>query len=320
MAQYRYALPQLHDGLFLTDSGLETTLVFQHGRELPCFAAFPLLDDPEGWYFLANYYRRHARVALQRGVGFVLESATWRANRSWAEKLGYSAARLADVNRRAVELLVTVRDELETPRTPMVVSGCVGPRGDGYVADTAMTVDQAREYHAAQIRVYEQTDADLVTAMTMTNVEEATGVVLAARDVNMPVAISFTVETDGRLPTGQPLPEAIDAVDSLSGRWPAYYMINCAHPDHFERQLAAGRWMHRLRGVRANASRRSHAELDAATELDSGNPVELGGDYARLRSRFPWLNVLGGCCGTDIRHVEQIGVACAPAGSERVRV
>ena len=151
----------------------------------------------------------------------------------------------------------------------------------------------------------------MVTAITMTHVGEAVGVVRAAEAAGLPVAISFTVETDGRLPTGQPLGEAIEAVDAATGALPAYYMINCAHPTHFAHELGAdGGWTGRVRGLRANASCRSHAELDAATDLDAGDPAQLGRQYAELRRLLPQLTVLVGCCCTDLRHVEAIARAC----------
>jgi S-methylmethionine-dependent homocysteine/selenocysteine methylase len=144
----------------------------------------------------------------------------------------------------------------------------------------------------------------MVTAITMTYVEEAVGVALAAREARIPAAISFTVETDGHLPSGQPLGEAIQQVDEETGRAPAYYQVNCAHPSHFDGVLdTGGEWRERIRGVRANASTMSHAELDEATELDDGDPADLGERYATLAATLPNLNVLGGCCGTDHRHV-----------------
>lgn len=320
MTQYRYALPQQHGGLFLTDGGLETTLLFHEGRDLPCFAAFPLLDEPAGVETLKRYYRRHATIALKLRTGFVLESATWRASQDWGQRLGYSAQRLAEVNRKSIDLLVDLREQLETAASPMPISGCVGPRGDGYVVERAMTPEEARDFHSAQVRVFARTEADFVTAITMTSSEEAVGFTWAARDVNLPAVVSFTVETDGRLPSGQSLGEAIDAVDSATGRWPAYYMLNCAHPRHFEGSLDRSPWLQRIGGVRANASQRSHAELDEATDLDDGDPEELGADYARLRRRLPWLNVLGGCCGTDHRHIEQIALSCMPLrGPDRIQ-
>jgi len=310
MTYYRQNLPQLGDKLFLTDGGIETTLIFQEGLELPHFAAFHLLGDPGGRSALERYFRRHAGIALEHGTGFILEGATWRASPDWAAKLGYTAEQLAAANRDAIVLLAGLRGELETGATPMVISGCVGPRGDGYDPGALMTMDEAEAYHAEQIAAFADTEADMVTAITMTNCSEAIGITRAARKSGMPVVISFTVETDGKLPTGQPLSEAIADVDAATDEGPAYYMINCAHPTHFADALEDGDWLRRLRGIRANASKRSHAELDEAEDLDDGDAHELGGDYAELHRRFPWINVLGGCCGTDHRHIERIGVAC----------
>jgi S-methylmethionine-dependent homocysteine/selenocysteine methylase len=314
MAKYRNRLPQLTDRIFLTDGGLETTLIFHEGIELPYFAAFDLLRTAQGRQSLRDYYARYAAIARHRGMGFIFESATWRASSDWAARLGLSERQLADLNRAAIEMLFPLRAEFETERSPMVISGCVGPRGDGYKADTMMSADAAEAYHGSAIRVYAEAKADMITAITMTYAEEAIGVTRAARAAGMPVAISFTLETDGRLPSGQSLGEAIEAVDAATGNAPAYYMINCAHPSHFTDALADNaRWLTRLKGLRANASKRSHAELDAAPDLDAGNPVELGQDYALLRARLGRrLNVLGGCCGTDHRHVEAIAFSCVP--------
>jgi len=313
MAKYRHHLPQLNGDLFLTDAGIETTLIFHEGLDLPYFAAFHLLKDEEGRQALKKYFRRHAAIARENGTGFILESATWRASADWGDKLGYSAQELDAANRKAIDLLHELREELETDRSPMVISGCVGPRGDGYDPGKVMSPEEAEAYHGRQIRVFAEAGADLVTAITMTNTNEAIGVTRAARAADMPVVISFTVETDGRLPTGESLKEAIEAVDRATGRRPAYFMINCAHPTHFESVLNGESWMQRLRGIRANASKRSHAELDEAEELDDGDPVELGAQYRDLRRRFGHINVLGGCCGTDHRHIEQICGACRQA-------
>jgi S-methylmethionine-dependent homocysteine/selenocysteine methylase len=310
MATNREPLPQLSGKLFLTDAGIETTLIFLEGRDLPLFAAFDLLRQPGGEAVLEDYYRGHAGIARRVGAGFILESATWRASSDWGERLGYSAAELDAANERAIELLHSLREELWTPQTPMVVSGCIGPRGDGYDPGRVMGADEATDYHSSQARTFARTGADQVTAITMTNTPEAIGVVRAAEAVRLPSVISFTVETDGRLPTGQPLGEAIDEVDEVTARSPAYYMINCAHPTHFDGVLDGSDWMRRVRGIRANASRCSHAELDNAPELDAGDPDELAAQYAELRHRYPWINVLGGCCGTDHRHISRIAETC----------
>ncbi len=311
MARYRAGLPQLAGGVFLTDSGLETDLIFHHGHELPDFAAFVLLDDEAGVESLRRYYRDHVAIAKRSGAGIVLESPTWRASPDWGERLGYGPEALAAVNRRAIELLVDIRSARDEADPAVVVSGCIGPRGDGYQASVRMTADEAQRYHSMQAATFAETEADLAMAMTMTYAAEAIGVVRAARDADMPVVISFTVETSGVLPDGTTLRDAIAEVDAATDGAPAYYMINCAHPDHFEHVLDPGAdWAGRLRGIRANASRMSHAELDEADELDDGDPHELGLDYRRLRAGLPDLTVLGGCCGTDSRHVEEIAAAC----------
>jgi len=312
MSKYRNDLPQLKNKLFVTDGGLETTLVFHQGFELPCFAAFDLLKDEQGTETLRSYFVRYASIARQWGMGFVLEAPTWRANRDWATQLGYDAVTLADANRKAIGLMLELRNAYETTASPMVISGNLGPRGDGYVASARMSSDEARDYHSQQIETFAQTDADMISVLTLNYVEEAIGITLAARDNAIPAAISFTVETDGYLPTGDTLADAIKRTDDATDGYPAYYMINCAHPTHFEHVVKDDNAScERIRGLRANASKRSHAELDECTSLDDGNPVELGGQYKQLLQVLPNLNVLGGCCGTDHRHVEAI---CSAVG------
>jgi S-methylmethionine-dependent homocysteine/selenocysteine methylase len=301
-------LPQLSgDRVFVTDGGLETELVFHDGIDLPYFAAFPLLDDPDQRGRLRHYYDGYLDIARTHNAGFIVETPTWRANPDWAGQLGYSLAQLDAVNRSAVALAEEVREAAVADGIPVAVSGCIGPRGDGYDPASAMTPEKAQRYHSAQIGTFADTSADQVTAMTITNADEAIGIVRAAATAGIPVAMSFTVETDGRLPTGQPLHEAIERVDAETGAAAAYFMVNCAHPSHFASALEhAGPWRQRLVGLRANSSVRSHAELDEATELDDGNPMDLGAQHAALQDRLPAVRVLGGCCGTDARHVAAI--------------
>jgi len=314
MAKYRNRLPQLADKLFLTDSGFETTLVFHDGIDLPCFASFDLMKSERGVMHTRGYYERHIAIAKKHGLGFILESATWRANPDWGAKLGYSLDALALANRRSIALMAELRDAHETQQSPMAISGNIGPRGDGYKVEQAMSAKEAEDYHGWQIGIFRETAADLVSAFTINYAEEAIGVARAAKAAGMPSVISFTLETDGNLPTGQSLRQAIEQVDQETSAAPAYYMINCAHPEHFENVLGSGgEWHQRLRGLRANASRRSHAELDAAADLDAGDPLELGRQYRDLRARLRHVNILGGCCGTDHRHVEQICFACTKA-------
>jgi S-methylmethionine-dependent homocysteine/selenocysteine methylase len=308
-------LPHEDGRLYLTDGGLETTLIFHEGWHLPLAEAFTLLDTAEGRRAILDYFDRYVPLAAARDVGFVLESPTWRANPDWAAKAGYGRDRLAELNRAAVALMREVRAKYESARTPMPISGNIGPRGDGYDPGALMSPQDAADYHGWQIGIFRDEGVDFVSAFTMTNVNEALGVALAAKKAAVPCVLSFTLETDGRLPTGETLGAAIEAVDRASGASPAYYMINCAHPTHFAGALDSNAsWSRRLRAIRANSSRKSHAELDNSPELDVGDPQELGRQYAELRRRFPHINVLGGCCGTDHRHLACIGEACCAPG------
>lgn len=306
-AKYRHALPQLQGKQMLTDGGLETTLIFHQEIDLPYFAAFDLLRTRQGCDTISSYYEPYAEIARRTGKGFLLESPTWRCSRDWGDKLGYSEKALDQVNRDAIALLARLRDRYDSPGTPCVISGNIGPRGDGYVVSELMTEQDAQAYHQAQVNSFRDSATDMIAVLTMNYVQEAVGAARAAQEADMPVVISFTVETDGRLPSGQDLGEAIIEVDAKTGRYPAYFMINCAHPTHFESTVVADAdWKWRVRGVRANASRMSHEELDNSETLDDGDPLEFGGQYRALQAHLPELVVFGGCCGTDHRHVEEI--------------
>ncbi len=312
---YRDALPQLDGSVLLTDGGMETTLIFGSGLDLPCFASFPLLEREDGRAAMHAYFEPYLDVARRHGVGFVLEANTWRANPAWGARLGYSLDDLAEANRRAVRFVATIRDREEEPGRPIVLSAPIGPEGDAYDPESRLAAEEAEAYHSWQAGVLAETAADIVTALTITYVEEAIGIVRAATKHGLPVAASFTVETDGRLPTGQPLADAIEQVDAETDGAAAYFMVNCAHPTHFVGVLdEPGPW-HRVLGIRANASAKSHAELDESEVLDDGDPLELADEYLAVGERLPHLTVLGGCCGTDHRHVGSIADAWFGAAS-----
>jgi S-methylmethionine-dependent homocysteine/selenocysteine methylase len=304
-------LPQLAgDRLFITDGGLETTLIFHDHVDLPCFAAFRLMGEERGVQLFHEYFDSYLEIAEACGAGMILDTVTWRASPDWGKRLGYEPDEMYAVNRRAVMLARDIAERHES--VEVVINGCMGPRGDGYVPRSLMSAEEAEDYHWVQASALADAGVDMLTALTIPYVEEGLGMVRAAQDVGVPIALSFTVETDGRLPSGQPLREAIEQVDAETAVGPAYFMINCAHPSHFADALADdGPWLERIGGIRANASAKSHAELDEADELDEGDPVELGADYQHLRSLLPNLTVVGGCCGTDHRHVAEI---CAAVG------
>jgi len=301
------ALPRLDGATVITDGGMETTLIFEHGIELPCFATFPLLEDDAGTQALRRYFDPYLAIAREHGVAIMLDAPTWRANADWGAQLGYSAASLDGANRRGIEFLEEIRTAAAADGTTVVVSGAVGPRGDAYRPEGLMTADEAESYHRPQIETLADTSADLVSALTLTYPEEAIGIARAARAAGLPCVISFTVEVDGRLPSGDTLCSAVERVERETDGAPAFYMVNCAYPTHIAQGLREpGPWRERIRGIRANASPKSHAELDDSEELDAGDPATLTADMETLRPSLPNLAVVGGCCGTDHRHVAQI--------------
>lgn len=304
IAKYRQNLPQLGNDIFACYTGMDTDLLYNRGIDLPGFASYPLLSNPEHKNILREYYSNLVDFGREQNVGVILDAVTWVANRDRGAELGYTADDLKKFNIDAIELIVNVRNE--NGDLPTVLCGQVGPRGDGYVLSDLMTTQEAEDYHSEQIETYSNTEADLVSAFTICYAEEAAGVVRAAQRFDMPVAIAFTVETDGRLPTGMSVKEAIEQVDAESNGGALYFLINCAHPDHFTGIFNDEPWMQRLRGVVANASRCSHAELEVAEELDDGDPKELGAQVGKLRKKFSHFNILGGCCGSDLRHMKRI--------------
>ena len=309
MSRYRDNLPQLAGGVYLTDAGIETDLIFNHGIEIREFATHTLLPDAAGREAMADYFRGFLALANEYDAGYILDSQTWKAHMHWAADLGEDEAFLHKVNEESIVFMTGLRDEFSDNHKPIVLNAAIGPQGDAYAPEAEVAVAQAEEYHAKQLGWLAATDVDMITAMTFTQSDEAIGVVRGAGKVGLPVVVSFTVETDGNLPTGQPLGEAIRAVDDATGTAAAYFMVNCAHPDHFFHVFDDSDWTRRIRGVRCNASRLSHAELDECEELDDGDPEELAAQYKSLVKSMPWLNVFGACCGSDLRHVTQIAAA-----------
>ena len=306
-AKYRHHLPQSGDNIFLTDGGIETTLLFLEGFDLPYFAAFDLMRDSKGRRAIENYLLKYIDLAKENGTGIILDTPTWRASQDWGNLLGYSPEALDAVNRESIEMLHALRNAHETETTKCVINGAIGPRGDGYNPAFLMSVEDATDYHRAQVTAFAETGADMISAVTMAYAEEAIGIARLCAEADIPVVIAFTVETDGKLPTGESLEEAIRRTDDASDKRPAYYMINCAHPTHFESTLkSGGSWQNRIGGLRAHAASLSHAELDEAEELDDGNPAEFATQHTELARYLPNLVVIGGCCGTDHRHISAV--------------
>ncbi len=307
MTRYRQVLPQLSSPLFLTDGGLETDLIFNHRIEIPEFAAHTLLETPAGRVALENYYQEFLALAEEKNRGFILDTPTWKAHRLWVSDLGCHVRDLQAINHNAVRFMAQIRDNfLLRNRQTVVLNGVVGPCGDAYRPESRLSSEMAEEYHLEQLTWLSETDVDMVTAMTFTQSEEAIGFVRAAQKRHLPSVVSFTVETNGVLPTGESLQQAIESVDAQTQQGPAYFMINCAHPTHFSSVLKDQKWLRRIGGLRCNASQLSHDKLDQARELDAGDPEELAQQNMDLLERMPWMHVLGGCCGSNLAHVVAI--------------
>lgn len=291
-------LPHQSDRSFLVYAGTGTDLIFNHGVDLPGFASFPLLEKPETRAILASQMQALVDLAGEMSMGCILDAPTWTANADRAAPLGYDPARLVDVNCDAVALMEEVRQG--AVRDDVLVSACIGPRFDPYADIPSMSAEEARQYHSIQLAVLKDTTVDLVTAYTFNRPSEAVGCLMAARDVGLPMIMSLVVETDGCLADGTGLCEAIDRIDAETEGAALFFMVNCAHPTHFASAIGAHP---RLKGVVANASSCSHAELDEADTLDAGNPPQLGREIADILRQNPAIRVFGGCCGTDMRHM-----------------
>jgi len=284
MSRYRKRLPQLGNSLFLTDGGLEHALTFDDGVEVPGFITFDLLRHGPGRALLRRYFADYAEIACVHGVGAVLESPTVRANTDWGANLGYDARALAQANRKAIGLLLEIREAFESDGTQIVISGNVGPRANTYHQSSRMAAYQAAQYHAPQVRTLSQTAADMISASGMTYADEAVGIALVAAAYAMPVAISFRLRGDGRLPSGETLAEAIGRVDCEAPHTRAYYMIECAEPAQFAAVIGSGRgWPERIRGLRLVARSRS----------DIADATRLGMQFRTLRAERPHLALVG---------------------------
>ena len=290
----------LDTGRYVSDGGLETDLIFNHGVDLPEFASFPLVESDRGRSLLREYYDGYAAVARRAGAGLTLEAPTWRANPDWGVRLGYDHAALDTVNRAAIEFLDGLRESY-ADLVDVRIIGAIGPRGDGYVAGGEVDPDDAAEYHRLQVEAFAAAGADVVAAYTITSAHEGLGIARAARRAGVPVLVGFTVETDGRLPDGTALQDTVALVEAEEP--PAGFVVNCAHPTHIAPALEEGEWLGRIVQVNPNASTLSHAELDDADELDAGDLALLCTSYDALRERLPGLSIIGGCCGTDSRHI-----------------
>ena len=303
-------LPQLAGKICLTEGGIETYMQYKKGHEFRHFCLFDLMNRPDALADLRTYHEQLIKVALKHKVGAVLDGVHYRTSRDWGELLGYSKQGLKEVVIQGIEFYKDLSRQHQTADSPMPVSGVVGPRGDAYKIGRVMSAEEAEDYHSEQLETMKQAGADFATALTFNQVDEAIGVVRAARTVGLPAVVSFALGADGKLKSGVDLSDAIETVDEATGNGPAYFMVNCTHPVDFARAFETpGSWVERLKGLRPNASSLAHGVLCQLGRLEEGNPVELGQQMADMARRFPHINVWGGCCGTDAVHVDEIAKA-----------
>ncbi|POF32988.1 homocysteine S-methyltransferase family protein [Roseibium marinum] len=291
---------------YLTEGGTETEIMYKWGFELPEFAMFPLLEKRKSADVIRGMYRRYLDVVARYGHSALIGGFDYRASPDWGAKLGYSASALAEANLRSIQFLKDVAAEYEADIPSMLFSGYVGPRGDAYGLNMSVTEESAEEYHSVQIETLARAGVDLVWALTFNNPAEAIGVVRAARRLNLPVAVSFSLDSTHRLKSGFPLSRAIAIVDEATNGYPAFYSLNCSHPQEFEPALEDWNWTSRLRSIRPNAAKMDKIALCKLGHLEEGDPEELGRLMADVFRRHPHMDIWGGCCGTGHVHLEEI--------------
>lgn len=304
---------------YLTYGGNETYLLFVQGFPLREFCAFEVFEDEAAWTRLVSgLLAPIAKAAADSKMGLMTDCLVWRASADYARRLG--TADVATLNERAVrrtrDFLAGWRDGSASAKAcPVIVSADHGPRGDGYAVTGRVAADAAYDYHAPQVEALAAAGVDLLVPLTMTSLQETLGILRAAQRHGLPALVSPTIEPDGKLPDGTPLGDFVRAVDEATAGYPVAFMVNCVHPTHLEPILRGGRergeaWVSRIRGLRANASAKTHAELDNSTELDRGDPVALAAGVQSLQRTYD-LSVVGGCCGTDAEHLQRIAAATA---------
>lgn len=301
------AFPGQRDGkLYLTEGGIETEMMYKWGFDLPHFAMFPLLDNPEAMAAMRGMYRRYLDVAAKHGMCALMGGLDYRASPDWGALLGYSPESLAQANHRSIAFLRELAREYATDIPEILVQGFIGPRGDAYQLNRTITETEAEDYHSVQLATLKEADVDLAWAFTLNNVAEAIGIARAAARIEVPLAISFTLDDNSKLKSGPSLAEAIESVDAATGGSAVFFSINCSHPFEFEPGLESGDWIGRVRGLRPNASRMEKVALCKLGHLEEGDPVELGQLMGDLARRYPHMDIWGGCCGTGDVHLDEI--------------
>lgn len=294
-----------NNNIFMINGGLETTLIYKYNLELPFFSCIDLFKNVNTKKIIYQYYLEYLKVAQKYNSFIIIDTPTWRFNKDWASKLGYNEIELLNRNKEAVVLISKLKNDYNN----IIISGKIGPKYEGYFISEKMSIEESKNYHSTQIKTFSELNIDIITASAMNYVEEAIGISYSAKDKSIPLVISFTLNNDSKLPSGMALEDAINYIDYITNEYPIYYMINCVHPKYFIELLRINKdkkWINRIRGIRPNASSKSHEELEKLNKLDSGNIDELANYCKEIKNICPNINIFGGCCGTNINHVESI--------------
>lgn len=298
--------PQKEGRFYLTEGGTETELMYRHGFELPHFAMFPLLDNPNALSRMKDMFRSYLDVAAKHQFCALMGGLDYRASPDWGELLGYSPASLADANLQSIEFLREVASEYSSQIPEILFVGLVGPRGDAYERNETITENEAEDYHAVQLETLKKANVDSALAITFNNIPESVGVARAAARIGVPLAVSLTLDSNSKLHSGPSLAEAITTIDRETDQSPEYFLINCSHPVEYEPAIEPGDWINRIRGVRPNASKMEKIALCQIGRLEEGDPEELGMQCGDLARRYPHMDIWGGCCGTWSNHLDEI--------------
>lgn len=301
------SFPEQKPGLYyLTEGGVETEILYKWGYELPHFAMFPLLERSDARSVIRDMYKRYLDVTARYGLAALMGGFDYRASPDWGAKLGYSRQGLHDATIGSIEFLRELAGEYQGALSDTRIMGYVGPRGDAYLGKSRMSVEESRDYHSVQVQTLKTAKVDLITAMTFNAIDEAIGVVEACRAADIPVSISFSLDSSHHLNTGPSLKDAIAQVDAATDHYTSFFGLNCSHPYEFEPAIDETDWMKRVRVIRPNAAKMDKISLCKLGHLEEGNPVELGQQMASVLDRFPHMDIWGGCCGTCETHLEEI--------------
>ena len=308
------SFPSQKEGCFyLTESGTETEIMYKYGFELPHFAMFPLLDNPDAVSTMREIFRSYLEVVAKHGMCALMGGLDYRASPDWGELLGYSPQGLAEANHQSIDFLREIAKEYSSDIPEILIQGLIGPRGDAYERNETITEDEAEDYHSVQLETLKEADVDLALAITFNNIPESIGVARAAAKIGVPLGISLSLDSTSKLNSGPSLAEAIDTIEAETNRSPEFYSINCSHPVEYEPAIEPGDWIHRVRGVRPNASKMEKIALCQIGHLEDGDPVELGELCGDLARRYPHMDIWGGCCGTWNTHLDEIAKNILPA-------